>query len=262
MATMRALLSQIDFVSAGEVTYPPGGTLGPRIQRDVQLVLVDAGSAAIAVDDRPHVVVRAGCTALLLPGHTERFEFDPRGRTRHSWVQARVHDPPLERLGALPAVQPTSAQLAELVRAAVKAAATPLATAHELLAALAAAAFWRYAGEAESGPHGRSDAVERARGFIHAHHHELLDLDAIAAAVHVSPAHLVRRFRAELGTTPIAYLWDRRVAVGVELLTNTGLSVNEIADRVGFRTVYHFSRRVRQATGESPTGIRRRRWSS
>jgi AraC family transcriptional regulator of arabinose operon len=259
---MRVLLSQIDFVSAGEVVYPPGGTLGPRLQRDVQLVLVHSGSAAIAVDGAPRAAVPAGCVALLLPGHRERFEFDRRRATHHAWVQARMTDPPLERLAGLPPVQPVSAALGELVRAAVAASAAPLSTAPELLAALAAAALWRYAGEAEAGPPGASRAVERARAFIHAHQGEPLDLGRIAAAAHVSPAHLVRRFRAELGTTPMAYLWQRRVATGVELLTNTGLSVNEIAERAGFRTVYHFSRRVRQATGDSPTGIRRRRWST
>jgi AraC-like DNA-binding protein len=50
------------------------------------------------------------------------------------------------------------------------------------------------------------------------------------------------------------------VAVGVDLLANTGLPVGAIADRCGFKTVYHFSRRVKQATGMSPTEVRRRRW--
>ena len=77
-----------------------------------------------------------------------------------------------------------------------------------------------------------------------------------------SPAHLVRRFRAELGVTPIAYLWQRRVATGVDLLANTGLPVGEIAKRTGFKSVYHFSRRVKEHTGASPTQLRRESWIS
>jgi hypothetical protein len=41
------------------------------------------------------------------------------------------------------------------------------------------------------------------------------------------------------------YLWQQRVATGLELLTSTGLPVSEIASRAGFRSVYHFSRRVK-----------------
>jgi transcriptional regulator GlxA family with amidase domain len=70
----------------------------------------------------------------------------------------------------------------------------------------------------------------------------------------------VRRFRAELGVTPMAYLWQRRVAAGIDLLTHTGLPVSDIADRVGFKSVYHFSRRVAAREGRPPTAIRRERW--
>lgn len=110
----------------------------------------------------------------------------------------------------------------------------------------------------EAGP---STPVERARGFIHDRLPDAdVDLRAIAAAAHVTPVHLVRRFRAELGTTPVAYLWRQRVATGIELLTSTGLPVSEIASRAGFRSVYHFSRRVKNHTGAAPTQLRRRRW--
>lgn len=67
-------------------------------------------------------------------------------------------------------------------------------------------------------------------------------------------------FRREVGVPPMTYLWRRRVAVGIDLLTNTGLPVGAIASRCGFKTVYHFSRRVKEATGMAPTELRRRRW--
>ncbi|MEA2275087.1 MAG: hypothetical protein QOC78_47 [Solirubrobacteraceae bacterium] len=76
-----------------------------------------------------------------------------------------------------------------------------------------------------------------------------------------SPAHLVRRFRAELGATPMACLWQRRVATGVDLLTNTGLPVGDVASRSGFKSVYHSSRRITEHTGAPPTQVRRDRWT-
>jgi quercetin dioxygenase-like cupin family protein len=47
-------------VSVGEVVYPPGGRLGPRWQRDVQLVLVHEGTMSVTVDGRSRPIQRAG----------------------------------------------------------------------------------------------------------------------------------------------------------------------------------------------------------
>jgi AraC-like DNA-binding protein len=263
MATMRLLLSEIDPVSVGDVVYPPGGRLGPRWQRDVELVLVHEGSARVTVDGEERFVLDAGSVGLLLPGHREDFAFAPASPTRHSWVQGRLADGWLERLAALPPALPASTALTELVRAAVDAARTPISTAAPLLAALASAALWRYAGEAESRVRGPGATVDRARRYLHDNLADPeLDLERVARFAHVSPPHLVRRFRAELGVTPMAYLWQRRVATGVDLLANTGLPVGDIAARTGFKSVYHFSRRVKEHTGVSPRQVRLRSWIS
>lgn len=265
MATMDILLSQIDLVSAGEVSYPPGGRLGPRWQHDVELVLVHSGSAQVFVDERPSLDLGPDTVGLLLPGHHERFEFAPTTPTRHSWVQARLADPPAHVMGRLarcPRSMATSTRLGELVREAAEVVRTPLPAAEPLLAALVAAAVWCYVADAESRGPASTDVTERARRFLHLHLAEpALDLARVAEAAHVTPPHLVRRFRAELGVTPMAYLWQRRVAVGIDLLSNTGLPVGTVATRCGFRSVYHFSRRVKAQTGLPPTELRRRRWS-
>jgi AraC family transcriptional regulator of arabinose operon len=246
------VLSEID-VSAGTVVYPPGGTLGPRSQVDLQLVLVHAGAARVWVDGEQRRI-RAGQVGLLLPGHRERFVFD--GETRHSWVQAHVPSF-ADRFAALPMVLALSPSLDALVREAV------LATGRELLASLALAALWRYAGEASRERPEWPRPVDAAQRFIDA---ELADgsltLDRIADAAHVTPAHLVRSFRGAFGVTPMAYLWERRVALAVDLLGSTGLPLGAVAARCGFKTEQHFSRRVRAATGLPPGALRRARWDA
>jgi AraC family transcriptional regulator of arabinose operon len=247
-------------VNAGEVTYPPGGALGPRRQRDVQLVVLHTGSMTVWVDGAPRSAA-AGSVSLLLPGHEERFAFAADRPTRHSWVQAYV--PALARdldarLRALPVALPLSPAIADLERLLLRhggAADDPLAL------ALAASMVWRYVADGEARSVAAPGPVEQAQRFIHDNLAEPLSLRAIAAAAGVVPAHLSRLFRARLGTTPMAYVWSRRVDAGIELLAGTGLPVGVIAARCGFQTSFHFSRRVRRATGLAPTEVRNRAWA-
>ncbi len=78
----------------------------------------------------------------------------------------------------------------------------------------------------------------------------------------MTPPHLVRSFRAAEGRPPMAYVWERRVALAADLLAGTGLPVAAVAERCGFKTVHHFSRRVKAATGLPPAALRRARWLS
>jgi AraC-like ligand binding domain len=206
-------------VSAGEVTYPPGGTLGPRRQRDVQLVVLHTGAMTVWVDGEPRTAA-PGSVSLLLPGHEERFAFAGRQATRHSWMQARVPEPPVSRLAGLPPSLPLSPAMASLERLLLGSAAA--GSGDPLLLALAAAMLWRYVAEAGSGGGPPPGPVEQARRFIADHLAEPLSLDRIAAAVGVAPAHIGRLFRHQAGTTPMAYVWSRRVDAGVELLAGTG----------------------------------------
>ena len=264
---MNVFVSEIDLlrtagVSAGTVTYPPGGTLGPRTQSDVQLVLVHEGSARVDVDGEPRRVA-AGEVGLLLPGHRERFEFDPARVTRHSWVQAHVADAAptlIRRLEALPPALPLSPGLETLTAEAVEATRNG-GSAPALAVHLVSAALWRYVAEAERRAPVSPRPAEDARRYIHANlHRGELTLADVAAAVQVTPAHLIRSFRAAHGVTPMAYLWQRRAALSADLLANTGLPIAVVAERCGFATTHHFSRRVKHATGLPPAALRRARW--
>jgi AraC family transcriptional regulator of arabinose operon len=255
-----------DEVSVGEVVYPPGGTLGLRLQRNLQLVLIHTGRMQVWVDGVMRTA-EAGTVAILLPGHEERFEFAQETETWHTWLHAFVPTLPAElhaRMRRLPWPLPLSAPMAELMRSALTLCKTPLGTAVPVLKAITAQMMWRYIGEGElhgavpsAIPH---PALEDARYFIHAHLHEPITLAMIAEAASVSPGHLIRLFRDELKLTPMAYVWQQRVAAGIGLLEQTGLSIGTIAERCGFQNSFHFSRRVRHATGAPPLEVRRRAW--
>jgi AraC family transcriptional regulator of arabinose operon len=253
-------------VSIGEVAYPSGGTFGPRRQRNLQLVIVHTGHMTIWIDEVPHTTT-ANTMGVLFPGHEERFVFAKECETWHSWLHVFHPQFPgklLTRLKQLPWPLPLSPAMSDLTHEALMLRHSPLPTADELLKALAIQMIWRYIGEGELQINGTiaplDPALENARRFISLHLTEPLTLSIIAAEAAVSPSHLIRMFRIQLNTTPMNYLWERRVAMGIELLLQTGLGVREIALRCGFQTSHHFSRRVRQATGFTPLEVREQSW--
>ncbi|MET0419603.1 MAG: AraC family transcriptional regulator, partial [Actinoplanes sp.] len=68
----------------------------------------------------------------------------------------------------------------------------------------------------------------RARDAIDRAYAEPLDVPAIAAVAHLSPAHFSRCFRTAFGETPHRYLQRRRIERSMFLLRETGRSVTDV----------------------------------
>ncbi|MFW6599990.1 helix-turn-helix domain-containing protein [Propionibacteriaceae bacterium Y2011] len=98
----------------------------------------------------------------------------------------------------------------------------------------------------------------RARDMMDRAFAEPLDVPAMAAAAHVSPAHFSRSFRAVFAETPHRYLQRRRVERAMFLLRQGNQSVTEICFEVGFSSLGTFSRTFTAIVGESPSTYRRR----
>lgn len=87
---------------------------------------------------------------------------------------------------------------------------------------------------------------------------ETLDVEQLAASVHMSRAHFIRSFRAAFGETPHRYLQRRRIERAMALLRETDSSVTEICFDVGLASLGTFSRTFREVVGVSPTAYRTR----
>ena len=83
-----------------------------------------------------------------------------------------------------------------------------------------------------------------------------LDVRAVAAVAHISPAHFSRCFRAVFGESPHRYLQRRRVERSMFLLRESDRTVTDICFDVGFGSVGTFSRTFREIVGQSPSAYR------
>jgi AraC-like DNA-binding protein len=96
----------------------------------------------------------------------------------------------------------------------------------------------------------------RAKDIVDARFREPLDVQALARAAYLSPAHFSREFRRAFGETPHQYMLTRRLERAASLLRNTDRSVAEICFAVGLRSVGSFTTSFRRVYGLSPTAYR------
>ncbi|WP_210573273.1 helix-turn-helix domain-containing protein [Streptomyces sp. GESEQ-4] len=87
---------------------------------------------------------------------------------------------------------------------------------------------------------------------------EPLTVADLAARAAVSPATLHRRFRAQLGTTPLAWLTGERVALACRMIERGEERLDVVAARSGLGTAANLRARLRRETGLSPSAYRRR----
>ncbi len=81
---------------------------------------------------------------------------------------------------------------------------------------------------------------------------------ALARTAGYSIDHFSRVFEKITGQRPREFVIEARLARARQLLVETSLTVSEIAETLGYRDVYFFSRQFRAKTGSSPTDFRHR----
>ncbi len=86
--------------------------------------------------------------------------------------------------------------------------------------------------------------------------HRDLDLEDIAAAGHISTRTLNRRFRSQLGDSPLQWLLRARVRRAQELLETTDHPIQRVARQAGFASTATFRERFRRLVGVSPGAYR------
>lgn len=81
--------------------------------------------------------------------------------------------------------------------------------------------------------------------------------ESMARQAMMSGRTFARRFAAETGTTPHRWLVQQRVLWARTLLEESDLSVEQVADRVGFHSAVVLRNHFRREIGVSPSGYRR-----
>jgi len=266
---------QLRHLYAGSAVYLPGDRFGPRTLGDYELVLITTGSARYTADGQTHEA-RAGSLILARPGFEETYEWDRQQTSRHLYFHfdpVRFPDdwppptrwPVLREAGADSPIPPLMDHVVRLVEesAPVRREPGPEPTRQaEALLSLFLHEAGRGAADVlptEEGPAVPPPvlrAMDWARRQLQTDPAVAIDLDRLARAAAVNPRHLCRLFADAADITPMRWVQRRRLDQARSLLRRSNLSVQQVADRCGFASPFHFSRAYKTRFGKPPSADR------
>ena len=103
-----------------------------------------------------------------------------------------------------------------------------------------------------------SDSLDVFLAWLADHLQQPMTLEAMARQAGLSERTFSRRFREQVGTTPLQWLLTARVRQAQALLESTDLTVERIATHSGFESAMAFRNRFSRVTGLSPSVYRKR----
>ena len=244
--------------------YPPGGTFGPWVLRDYELVWLLQGEARWYCGDIV-LPLRPGQLLLARPGMVHRFVWDEQRPTRHGFAHFLI-DSALPGLGppaSWPLVRdaPPGGLLDALTRYLLRLAGEGRAATQDIIDEVLGLLVTAFVHEPPpdgtpptTDPVGR--AVEHVRTVWMDSGPRPMTLEELSVAASVSRGYLSRLFRARFGMGAVATFERVRLARSATMLLRSNLTVAAVAAGCGFADPYHFSRRFRIVYGVSPRAFR------
>ncbi|SCY92790.1 MULTISPECIES: DNA-binding response regulator [unclassified Pseudomonas] len=109
---------------------------------------------------------------------------------------------------------------------------------------------------ADPQPQGDEIVLRAAMRLIENQLDDIPSLGMLAQKVGTHEKRLSAIFREHLGMTVFAYIRDARLRRGQELLSESAMSVQDVAEVVGFRNACNFTTAFRQRIGMTPSQFR------
>ncbi|WP_417528121.1 helix-turn-helix domain-containing protein [Marinomonas shanghaiensis] len=259
-----SLTPAIREVYFGFVKHPAKSTLGPRIQRGIELIYLLSGKIDIVVDGQAHTLL-PGHMALQLPQRKEQFFFHREQQTEHSWCQLDFQHCPKEladQLAELPVILPITQEVEQLMELGLNVTNTQTVNNQKILFRLGETLLLYYQAIASldisARPQPASRIIRAATQYMQNQYTQNIQLEHLAQASHCSVNHLINQFKANFNMTPMRYLWRLRIERSEGLLRHTDLSISLISEQCGFASAFHFSRMFKQKHQLSPSQYRQK----
>jgi AraC-like DNA-binding protein len=265
--------------TAGESRIPPGSTYPPRghpggyhfdwkrgrVLREYQFVYISAGRGVLETA-RNRWRITAGQAFVLFPGAWHRYRPDPRIGWREHWIGC---DGPvvrsLVRNGFFSPRRPVlRVREEDLLLGAFSSVIDAVRAGRPALQQVASGAALYIMSLLYSAQQPGQEGRRNVTGAIHEAMHDMADatqpappLPALAHRLGVSYTWFRRMFAHHTGLSPHQYRLQIKLGRARTLLSETPLTVKEVAFRCGFESEHYFSRLFKRKAGLAPGEWRR-----
>ena len=89
--------------------------------------------------------------------------------------------------------------------------------------------------------------------YMEQRYYDDISLKTLSDIAHMEKIYFLKKFKAEVGTTPVNYLRKLRINKSKKLLLNSEFNITQIAAAVGFQSIHHFSNVFKDIVGMSPS---------
>ena len=128
---------------------------------------------------------------------------------------------------------------------------------HVAVARLVASAFCARAGSGEA-PEAEPPALRRPLEWMRLFYFQSVRVEQLAEMSGLSPSHFNRLFKRTFGTSPIDWLRRERISQAKRRLVESGETIKQIAEQVGYADRFFFSKDFKRYTGTTPGEFRAR----
>ncbi len=249
----------------GRQQCPPAYHFGPAIRTNYLIHYVIKGKGYYSVNDRKYTI-EANHGFLIRPGELTFYQADERDPWTYLWIgfdgnKAKTY---LKYVGMgdndYTFACPDSNQLTEYLEQMLK--HDTLGHYNELslqgllflfFATLAKSAAIPYEEDVETDNLYISKAIE----YIHKNYQNPILVTDIANYVSLSRTYLTTLFQQTLHLSPQQFLLKFRITKASELLLNTELAIQTVANSCGYHDPLAFSKAFKKVTGLSPSNYRK-----
>ena len=102
----------------------------------------------------------------------------------------------------------------------------------------------------------QDERIQAVIDYVNSNLSKALTLDDLADISCFTKSHLIKVFNKTIGETPLQYVIRKKIQHAQTLLLSSTMSVNDIAERVGFHDASYFIRQFKKVLGFTPKEYR------